>query len=44
MKKSNAGLLDVLFTVIISTMVFGLVIPATAAEPIENKALWIRRV
>ena len=39
MKKSNAGLLDVLFTVIISTMVFGLVIPATAAEPIEQQGL-----
>jgi len=39
MKKSSTGLLSVLFTVIISTMVFGLVIPVTAAEPIEQQGL-----
>ena len=39
MKKSSTGLLSVLFAIIISTMVFGFAIPATAAEPIEQQGL-----
>ena len=33
------GLLSVLFTIIISTMVFGLAIPATADEPVKQQGL-----
>jgi len=39
MKKSSMGLLNVLFTIIISTMVFGLAIPATADEPVKQQGL-----
>ena len=39
MKKSRTRLLSVLFAIIISTMVFGFAIPATAAEPIEQQGL-----
>ena len=39
MKKSSTGLLRVLFAIIISTMVFGLFIPAAAAEPAEQQLL-----
>lgn len=39
MKKSSIGLLGVLFTFIISTMILGFAIPATAAEPIEQQGL-----
>ena len=39
MKKSSVGLLSVLFAIIISAMVFGFAIPATAAEPIEQQGL-----
>ena len=39
MKKSRTRLLSVLFSIIISTMVFGFAIPATAAEPIEQQGL-----
>jgi len=39
MKKSGTGLLNVLFAIIISTMVFGFAIPAIATEPIEQQGL-----
>ena len=39
MKKSSMGLLSVLFTIIISTMVFGFAIPATADEPVNQQGL-----
>jgi lipid-binding SYLF domain-containing protein len=39
MKKSRTRLLGVLFAIIISAMVFGFTIPATAAEPIEQQGL-----
>ena len=39
MKKSSIGLLGVLFTFIISTMILGFAIPATAAEPIKQQGL-----
>ena len=39
MKKSSTGLLRVIFAIIISTMVFGLFIPAAAAEPAEQQLL-----
>jgi len=39
MKKSRTGLLSVLFAIIISAMVFGFTIPATAAEPVDQKGL-----
>jgi lipid-binding SYLF domain-containing protein len=39
MKKSSVRLLSVLLTFIISIMVFGFVIPATASEPIEQQGL-----
>jgi lipid-binding SYLF domain-containing protein len=39
MKKSSMGLLSVLFTIIISTMVFGFAIPATADEPVKQQGL-----
>jgi lipid-binding SYLF domain-containing protein len=39
MKQSSTGLLSVLFAIIISTMVFGFAIPATATEPIEQQGL-----
>jgi lipid-binding SYLF domain-containing protein len=39
MKKSSTGLLSVLFAIIISTMVFGFAIPATAADPIKQQGL-----
>ncbi|MEA1946093.1 MAG: hypothetical protein U9N83_02180, partial [Thermodesulfobacteriota bacterium] len=39
MKKSSTGLLSVLSAVIISTMVFGFAIPATAADPIKQQGL-----
>jgi lipid-binding SYLF domain-containing protein len=39
MKKTSKRLLNVLFAVIISTMVVGFTLPATAAEPIEQQGL-----
>jgi lipid-binding SYLF domain-containing protein len=39
MKKSSTKLLSFLFSIIISAMVFGFAIPATAAEPIEQQGL-----
>lgn len=39
MKKLNIRLLGVLFTIIISSMVFGLAIPATADEPVKQQGL-----
>ena len=39
MKKSRTRLLSVLFSIIISAMVFGFAIPTTAAEPIEQQGL-----
>ncbi len=39
MKNTSKRLLNVLFTVIISTMVFGFTITAIAAEPIEQQGL-----
>jgi len=39
MKKSNIGLLNVLFAIIISTMVFGFAVPAIAVEPIKQQGL-----
>ena len=39
MKKSNIGVISVLLTIIFSTMVFGLAIPATADEPVKQQGL-----
>lgn len=39
MKKLNIRLLGVLFAIIISSMVFGLAIPATADEPVKQQGL-----
>ena len=39
MKKTSYKLQDILFAIIINTMVFGFAIPATAAEPIEQQGL-----
>lgn len=39
MKKTSNRLLSVLFSIIISTVVFGFAIPATSAEPIEQQGL-----
>jgi SH3 domain-containing YSC84-like protein 1 len=39
MKKSRTRLLSVLFAIVISAMVFGFTIPATAAEPVDQKGL-----
>lgn len=39
MKKSSTGLLSVLFAIIISTMVFGFAVSATAADPIKQQGL-----
>jgi lipid-binding SYLF domain-containing protein len=38
-KKSSIGWLGILFTFIISTMILGFAIPATAVEPIEQQGL-----
>ena len=39
MKKTGYKFQNILFAIIISTMVFGFAIPATAAEPIEQQGL-----
>jgi lipid-binding SYLF domain-containing protein len=39
MKKLSIGVLNVLFAIIISTMVFGFAVPAIAAGPIEQQGL-----
>lgn len=39
MKKTNTGRLGVLFAIIISTVVFGFIIPKAAAEPAEQQLL-----
>ena len=39
MKKTSYKLQDILFAIIVNTMVFGFAIPATAVEPIEQQGL-----
>jgi len=39
MKKSNIGVLSVLLTIIFSSMLFGLAIPAIADEPVKQQGL-----